>query len=719
MSRANRRRFLQGLGSGAAGLALIRQALAVPAAQRTGTLQDVAHIVVLTQENRAFDHYFGALPGVRGFADPHPVPLADGHTVWSQPRVAKPGAASAGATVAARLAPFHLDTRTQPHLMRSAGTPHRWPDAQQAWDHGRMANWPAAKENHTMAYFAPQDIPFQTALAESFTLCDAYHCSFQGGTWPNRLFLFTGTNDPHGQGGGPALYNEFEDFGKAEQNLGYTWMTYAQRLEAAGVSWQVYQDVADNFGDNPLAGFRIFRDAYHQRAGHVPRLRERAATTRALDALRDDVLADRLPQVSWVVAPVADSEHPWKSSPAQGADYTARVMAALLSNPAVWSRTVLLVNYDENDGFFDHAPPPAPPAVLQWHEDPAQRRVAGHSMVDTTGEYHQHLSPEHPEPAEQRWLHHPYGLGPRVPMWAISPWSRGGWVCSEVFDHTSVLRFIEKRFGVAEPQISPWRRAVCGDLTSAFDFAKPQAKVQAVRLPDTLPGAAAAARFAETPVPPQPSTLLAPRQAAGMRPARALPYKVQVTATVQDALVRIALHNAGEVGVVVHAYDRLDLQAAPRRYTLAAAGQWHDDWRASSDGRYDLWLLAPNGWHCHLAGTCSAQVPEVRLVQSKRGLWLVFENPGPEPAEMQIRPLAYTKREPAIVSVPAKRRLLHSLPLALHRWYDWHVSWLQAPGTAWRFAGHAENGQASVTDPAMHGAARLQHASGVPQDFRA
>ncbi|MBL8314628.1 MAG: phospholipase C, phosphocholine-specific [Rubrivivax sp.] len=716
----DRRRFLHGLGGSAAGLALIRQAQAVPPSQRTGTLADVDHIVVLTQENRAFDHYFGALPGVRGFADPHPVPLPGGHTVWSQPRASKAGPASAtSATPSPRLAPFHLDTRAQPHLMRSAGTPHRWPDAQQAWDHGRMADWPAAKENHTMAFFAPADIPFQTALAEAFTLCDAYHCSFQGGTWPNRLFLFTGTNDPQGTGGGPALYNEYEDFGKAEQDQGYTWMTYAQRLQAAGVSWQVYQDVADNFGDNPLAGFRIFRDAYHARTGHAPALRERAATTRALDALRDDVLAGRLPAVSWVVAPVADSEHPWKSSPAQGADYTARVMAALLANPAVWARTVLLVNYDENDGFFDHVPPPAPPAVLQWHDVAARRQVAGHSMVDTTGEYHQRLAPEHPEQAERRWLHHPYGLGPRVPMWVISPWSRGGWVCSEVFDHTSVLRFIERRFGVAEPQISPWRRAVCGDLTGAFDFATPQAAVQTLRLPETLAAAQAAGRFTDTPVPAQPLGLEAPAQPAGPRPARALPYAVQAHATVQAQGVRIDFHNRSRTAVVVHVYNRLNLQAAPRRYTLLAGARWHDHWAADREGRYDLWLLGPNGWHRHLAGRAGVQVPHVSLQQQARSLSLRLANPGPQRARLRISALAYGQADAVIVSVPAGQQRAHRLALAPHHWYDWRVDWIEVPTTAWRFAGHLEDGQPSLTDPAMHGHARLQHADGVPTEFRA
>src|SRR5205085_5303921 len=102
-------------------------------------------------------------------------------------------------------------------------------------------------------------------------------------------------------------------------------------------------------------------------------------------------------------------------------------------------KTVLLPNFDENDGYFDHVPPPVP------------RTPAGGNGPD--------------------WFNgQPVGLGPRVPMIVVSPWTVGGYVSSEIFDHTSVLRFLERWTGVAEPNISDWRRALCGDLTSAFDF---------------------------------------------------------------------------------------------------------------------------------------------------------------------------------------------------------------------------------------------------------
>ena len=340
---------------------------------------------------------------------------------------------------------------------------HTHYDAQAAWDNGRINAWPKYKHNHSMAYYAEPDLPFQYAMANAFTLCDAYHASIQAGTNSNRLFIWTGSNDPLGKGNGPATYNDYDSFdADPGNNGGYSWTTYPERLESAGISWQVYENMLDNFTDNPLAGFKVFRDAYSAKPGYSQSLRDRGVSTRDLDKLKADVLANKLPQVTWIVATAEGSEHPGPSSPAQGADYTAKVLDALTANPEVWSKTVLFLNFDENDGFFDHVPPPAAPAYTRYDADPAKAVLAGGSTVDTTGEYHEIILPYQTNPNEPQALHRPYGLGPRVPMYVISPWSKGGWVNSQVFDHTSVIRFVEQRFGVMEPNISAWRRAVCG-----------------------------------------------------------------------------------------------------------------------------------------------------------------------------------------------------------------------------------------------------------------
>jgi len=707
----NRRDFLrQALSATAAGTALafppvIRRALAIPAHRRTGTINDVEHVVILMQENRSFDHYFGTLNGVRGFGDRFPIPVPDApgiarKTVWFQ------ATAPTGAGPAA-VAPFRLDTQAAFAVMRVTGTPHTWPNAQGAWDDGRLHQWPVFKTDRAMGFYARDDIPFQFAMAEAFTLCDAYHCSFHGGTNPNRLFLWSGTNDPTGAGHGPAMTNDFDNLDHDPAG-GYTWTTYAERLQDAGVSWQVYQDMADNFTDNPMAGFRRYRDAVAGAPGSLAALRDRGLTTRDLDLLTDDVIHDRLPQVSWIVATEDGSEHPDPSSPAQGAAYTARVLEALTANPAVWSKTVLLVNFDENDGFFDHVPPPAPPSIVSTGPTVA----AGGSTVDTAGEYHQVLPPGI-DPTRALPLGKPYGLGPRVPMYVISPWSKGGWVNSQVFDHTSVIRFLERRFGVVEPNLTAWRRAVCGDLTSALDFADPDNRRFLDDLPDTAALAAAARALPGTTTPPTPALPALPAQEESARPSRALPYELHATARVraepgQPARIELRFVSTGTAGAVFHVYDRKHLDRAPRRFTVEAGKQLTDSWDLAADGGdYDLWLIAPNGFHRHVTGRAGgAADPEVELAYVHGDLEIALHNHGVEPVELVLRPNAYTRSEHRVV-VPAGRSRVRHWPLdrSAH-WYDITVLAPALPGFRRRFAGRVETGRDSLSDPAMGGPAR-------------
>jgi len=716
MSRRNFLRTMAQAGSASAVLATfppaIQRALALPANQRTRSLQDVEHIVVLTQENRSFDHYFGTLEGVRGFGDPFPIPVMDRQNLFNRKTVFVQKTAG-GAPVPGRpdwpqsraIAPFRLNTVQDFPVMRVAGTPHSWLDAQLAWDHGRMNDWCSVKQNHSMGHYAEPDVPFQFALARAFTICDHYHCATQTGTNTNRLFLWTGNNDPLAVAGGPSTDNSHDDF-NPNPATDYRWTTYPERLQAAGISWQVYQNMSDNFTDNPLAGFRPFRDAWYQRPGYSQALRERGVSTRDLDLLKADVLANRLPQVSWIVATAEGSEHPGPSSPASGADYISRVLDALTSNPDSWSKTVLIINFDENDGFFDHMPPPAVPSCTSFNANPALAQFAGASTVDTTGEYHHVLNG-----ADARTLHRPYGLGPRVPMYVISPWTKGGWVNSQVFDHTSVIRFIEARFGVREPLISPWRRAVSGNLLSCFDFANPQN--DRVALPDTAARRALAISLGGTKVPALPATLSAPVQAAGVRPARALPYELQVQAQVAGTnQVELTFENAGEAGAVFHVYDRLALDQVPRRYTVEAGKLLKGRWNATA--AYDLWVLGPNGFHRHVAGdvrrAADSAAPEVVVRADRRAGELVidFVNNGTQPCTFQIAANKYTtNRIPDVRVMARSKSTLRVSVAASSNWYDYSVRASGAPGWLRRFAGHLENGMPSISDPAMHGPAQL------------
>ena len=706
----SRRRFLSWIGKTvgyvAAANALppsIQRALAIPATRVKGNIEDVQHIVVLMLENRSFDHYFGTYPGVRGFADRFPIPLQalDGKNrrVWQQ-ALQQP----AGSHL---IQPFRLDTEVNFSAMRVTGAPHAWSNAQQAWNGGKIDMWPTYKKPHAMAYFGATDLPFQFALADAFTLGDAYHCSFQGGTNPNRTYLFTGTADGQPAGDGPAIGNLYDTFEGGNTQGGYAWTTYPERLEAARVSWRVYQNMEiDFFALNPLVGFRQYRDAYRAASGSNPALKEKALTTYDLPRLRQDVMQDSLPQVSWICPTAGGSEHPSPSSPAQGAQYTSEVLDALTANPAVWASTVLLIMFDENDGFFDHMPPPAAPSIIEWRGSVALSHSAGASSVDASDEYHQSKSAEADD--TEAFMHRPYGLGPRVPIYAVSPWSKGGWVSSEVFDHTSVIRFIERRFGVMEPNISAWRRAVCGDLTSLFDFS-----IAAPAAPAALPSTAATARRAlalkhtVTPlVPDVPTPLL---QTQGVRRSRALPYRFVVTAEAASGTISLSMNNVGRGGAVLHVYDQNDLTALPRRFTVAAGKALADRWVSHEATGYDLWILGPNGFHRRIAGPPQATRIEVELIEEPLldRVRLVLVNGSNLDVTFAARANVYGEA-PREQQVAANSRALWLYATGPNgSWYDVDISVQDVAGFRRRFAGRMETGRDLSSDPAMHGAALL------------
>ena len=177
MPDINRRRFLQLAGASAAFAAMtnsIEQAAAIPAHRRLGDINDVEHIVVLMQENRSFDHYFGTLNGVRGFGDPRPVALPSGQPVWHQKDAA-----------GQEILPFRPEADNL-GLQFIQDLSHSLGDAHHAVNGGKYDQWIPAKTATTMAYLTRDDIPFHYALADKFTLCDAYHCSFMGSTVPIR-----------------------------------------------------------------------------------------------------------------------------------------------------------------------------------------------------------------------------------------------------------------------------------------------------------------------------------------------------------------------------------------------------------------------------------------------------------------------------------------------------------------------------------------------------
>ncbi len=278
----DRRAFLQFLTAGAGSAAFpasIARALEIPAYGHTGTIEDVEHVVFLMQENRSFDHYFGTLRGVRGFNDPRAVRLASGDPVWKQP------------DGEGYVLPFHPPAPESSDaglgLTFLEDLAHDWTSTHAAWNEGRYDQWVPNKGPVTMAHLTRSDIPFHYALADAFTVCDAYHCSLLGPTDPNRYHMWTGWVGNNGEAGGPAVGNE---------ESGYGWMTYPERLHRAGVSWKVYQDAGlgldaagkwgqsedayiGNYGDNALLYFYQY-----ERAGEGSQLYVGAKTGTAIAA---------------------------------------------------------------------------------------------------------------------------------------------------------------------------------------------------------------------------------------------------------------------------------------------------------------------------------------------------------------------------------------------------------------------------------------------------
>ncbi|MCO7579630.1 MULTISPECIES: phosphocholine-specific phospholipase C [Pseudomonas chlororaphis group] len=712
MPSLSRRKLLQAaaIGSFFSSLPLaIRQALAIPANNRTGTIKDVEHVVILMQENRSFDHYFGTFPGVRGFSDRFTIPLPGQRTVWEQQGKGR------------LVMPYHLDS-SKGNAQRVSGTPHSWVDAHSAWDNGRMSAWPTHKTATSMGYYREQELPFQFALANTFTLCDAYHCSVHAGTNPNRLFLWTGSNGPSAAKVA-AVVNEWD--GPGAVNVGYSWKTYPERLEEQGVSWKVYQHLPDNFGDNPLAGFRQYRAASVQVGNPAQPPKDFNAFVPYSDALnavaalykgngntlpassgsnleaimggfRNDVQAGKLPQVSWIVAPAAYSEHPGPSSPVQGGWFTQEILLALTRNPEVWSKTVLLLTYDENDGFFDHMPSPSAPSQRQ------DGSFAGKSTLGFDSELFKHPAPpgSTQQPLPDGGV---YGPGPRVPMLVLSPWSRGGWVNSQVFDHTSVLQFLEKRFGVREPNISAWRRAVCGDLTSALNFVDPNHEPLPA-LQTTTRQAADALRqrqekLLQVPL-PLASQQLPPHQPRLARPSRALPYRLHVDSQVDPKAktLSLSLQNTGEQGAVFHVYDGLHLSDIPRRYTVEAGKALQDSWPVVE--RYQLWVLGPNGFHRSFSGQLQQLQPELLVTSSNNQLQFTLSNPGTRGVSVTIDRCPYTQQGPWTLVVPGGAEVRQVFACeSSGGWYD--LTLRSDAGWLRRVAGRLETGAHSISDPLM------------------
>ncbi len=504
-NRITRRELLKaGAATGAAGLfgsvlsgcgghGILGTPIPTPGPSACAKVTDIDHVVIFLQENRSFDHYFGSYRGARGFADQS--------SAFNQPDPNNTANAPAGV-----LLPFHLDT-TKTNAACTHDITHDWIPQHQSWNNGAMDGFVTSRlpinANDallTMGYYTRADLPYYYGLADAFTLCDNYCCSVIGPTDPNRLYSMAASIDPDGKNGGPLLQTLVSNRASMLGKLTYT--TMPEQLQARGISWKIYSSPdASSLGaletDNVLPYFANFQDP-------TSALYKQAFGPQFPTDFLADAVAGNLPQVSWIIGSVVTSDHP-PSPSLFGENTLSAIVTALMANPVAWAKTVLFSTYDENGGFFDHVPPvTAPPG--------------------TPGEYV--TAPSVPDPTVAGGIAGPIGLGFRVPMTIVSPFSRGGFISSALFDHTSILRFLETRFGAEVPNLSAWRRATVGDMTSAFNFTKPDNSIP--NLPSTVPAlsdaitscAADLAGFTAY-TPPTPQTM--PTQEAGtaVRPSGA------------------------------------------------------------------------------------------------------------------------------------------------------------------------------------------------------
>ena len=782
---ATRRNFLKqaGLLSGAAVLPnvlpeAIQRALAINPNLGT-TFYDAEHVVFLMQENRSFDHMFGTLKGVRGFNDPHPHILPNQDKVWIQ-RDAKGNAYT----------PFHIDLN-ETKITWQGGLAHSWPDQIAARNDGKYDKWVPVKSVMSLAYYKREDLPFYYALADAFTVCDHHFCSSLTGTTPNRLFYWTGNvrPDPNDKSLRPVVNNSQAE---SHNNKFVDWPTFPELLEDNGVDWRVYQneiwtaklpsetdDWLGNYGDNALeyvkrhqvklsAYFRKNGDKtvtpnlsaeevlekYNRLSQREKNLIDKAFTTNisagdylqlepipvpnkedgTVDLIdvpkgdifyqfRKDVNEGKLPTVSWLVAPQRFSDH--TSSPLYGTWYVSEALNILTQNPEIWKKTIFIVNYDENDGYYDHMPPFVAP------EPNTEARGKVSKGIDTASDY---------EAAEGS----PIGLGYRVPMIVASPWSRGGYVNSQIFDHTSTLMFLEKflhrKTGkqLKSEQISTWRRTVCGDMTSVFrpykseGLSKPNALVRNevinhIQQVKNKPKQERPRPLKEediTKINRQQafelsSSALMAKQEIGTKPACALPYHLMVDAHLDEAKTNVVLDfvtDKNSVGAPfnVSAVNTYSGERGRNWYIAVKANdRLEDNWKiaAFAEGKYDLTVHGPNGFYRRFSGSKADPDLLVNCMFEKQGiskknsgnLQLLLENKGNQSLEVNIDDHVYQVNHKTINLAAGVKKIITLNLKKYGHWYNFFINVKGFDGYKKYYSGHVETGKESTTDPYMGG----------------
>lgn len=762
----------------------IQKAMAINADPGT-TFYDAEHIVFLMQENRSFDHMFGKLKGVRGFNDPRAKTLPNQNKVWLQND-------DKGNTYA----PFHVDIN-KTKITWQGGLPHSWNDQVAARNKGKYDKWVPVKSLMSLGYYQREDVPFYYAMADAFTVCDHHFCSSLTGTTPNRLFFWTGTIRPEQHADSVAVVNNSQ--AESQDNVFVDWQAFPELLEDNGVSWKVYQnelwtsklpegevdDWLGNYGDNPLEyvkRYHVKLSAYFRKNGDQtshPTLtaeevlvkynrlsdREKSILNKAFttnianpeylelspftftndqgkeetinipkadifETFRKDVDTGKLPTVSWLVAPQRFSDH--TSSPLYGTWYVSEAIDILTKNPEVWKKTIFILTYDENDGYFDHLAPFVPPK-------PAD---------SSTGKVSEGIS---------AWVDYefrkdsPIGLGYRVPMLVASPWSKGGYVNSQVFDHTSSLMFLEnflsRKTGkkIKSDNISSWRRAICGDLTSVFrpyegetihtpDRLKKEKVITGIQNARSKPAQVTPAALSKAEIEKINANLpftnlaseFAPLQEKGTKPACALPYQLYVDGGLNAEKTHVELRFAADktafgqkleaAGAAFNVYTKGVYKKDAGKnwaYAVKAGEEVNDNWNLDgfNGEHYDLVVNGPNGFYRHFKGTANDPALSLACTYEQSGvlkklsgnLLLVLVNHSNKAMEIHIKDEVY-KANTKTIKLAANNQKLVTLNLQKSKgWYDFVLSVAGNDTFQKHYAGHVETGEDSISDPYMGG----------------
>jgi len=434
---------------------------------------------------------------------------------------------------------------------------------------------------------------------------------------------------------------------------------------------------------------------------------------------RKDVDSGQLPTVSWLCAPQVFSDHP--SAPMYGAWYVSEVLSILTKNPEVWKKTIFILNYDENDGYFDHVPPFVAPNI----NDKSSGNVTDDLWEGLETEYVTREQELVSGQSETNATAGPVGLGYRVPLIVASPWTKGGWVNSEIFDLTSTIQFIETfiqnkfKKNIFEENISPWRRAISGDLTSVFRAYDNNGLIEIPEFLNMKHQIVAINRARSKPLPDNYINLsrldiediksgkkdeFLPRQEIGTKPSNALNYELDVIEKHTDSQVELVFvasnYQFGKRSLagVFTVYDRVNPDHFSQSFAVSAGKTLSHKWE-KRNGTYDLEVHGPNGFYRHYISFKKKENLVVSIFLNSRSdnILLKMLNNDNHVQVVEIKD-AYAN-ETEKVSVKAGKVYSKVIDNSKSgRWYDISIcceEWER------QFAGRVENGKHSITDPLM------------------